>query len=167
MGLDLWLLLRKWFCDDTSVINSTNIVVARMDKNKLLADLKRHEGFVPFAYTDSLGYLTIGYGTLIDKRGGGLPEDVCSMLLERHVDGNIKQVNKSLPWLKDHPEHVQRAIHNMAYQLGIAGLLKFKNTLSLIQKKKYNEAADNALKSLWAKQTPNRAKEVTDLLRGL
>lgn len=137
-----------------------------MDKSKLIEDLKRHEGFVPYAYQDSLGYWTIGYGTLIDKRGGGLPEDICFILLERHVNDNIALVNKSLPWLKDHPENVQRAINNMAYQLGVSGLLKFKNTLALVQKKKYNEAADNAMKSLWAKQTPNRAKEVTDLLRG-
>ncbi len=138
-----------------------------MDKNKLLEDLKRHEGFVPYAYLCSEGFWTIGYGTLIDKRGGGLPEDICSILLERHVEDNIRQVNKSLPWLKNHPEHVQRAIHNMAYQLGVSGLLKFKNTLALVQKKMYNKASDNALKSLWARQTPNRAKEVTDLLRGL
>lgn len=137
-----------------------------MDKSKLIEDLKRHEGFLPYAYQDSLGYWTIGYGTLIDERGGGLPEDICSVLLERHVNDNIALVNKSLPWLKNHPENVQRAIHNMAYQLGVAGLLKFKVTLEMVAKKRYNDAADNALKSLWAKQTPNRAKEVTDLLRG-
>lgn len=136
-----------------------------MDKQKLLSDLKDDEGFIPYAYQDSLGYWTIGYGTLIDKRGGGIPEDVCSILLERHVDSAITQLNKSLPWLKDHSENVQLALGNMAYQLGVSGLLKFKTTLDLIRKKRYNEAADNALKSLWARQTPNRAKRVTDLLR--
>jgi lysozyme len=138
-----------------------------MNKDKLIADLKRDEGYVQHAYEDSLGYWTIGYGTLIDKRGGGIPEDVASILLQRHVDDNIAKVNKQLPWLSKHPEHVQRAIHNMAYQLGVAGLLSFKNTLRLVEQKRYNEAADNALLSLWAKQTPNRAKRTTDLLRGI
>ena len=138
-----------------------------MNKDKLIADLKRDEGYVPHAYEDSLGYWTIGYGTLIDKRGGGIPEDVAAILLQRHVDENIAKVNKQLPWLSKHPEHVQRAIHNMAYQLGVAGLLSFKNTLRLVEQKRYNEAADNALLSLWAKQTPNRAKRTTDLLRGI
>jgi lysozyme len=138
-----------------------------MNRDKLIFDLKRDEGYVPHAYEDSLGYLTIGYGTLIDKRGGGIPEDVASILLQRHVDENIAKVNKQLPWLSKHPEHVQRAIHNMAYQLGVAGLLSFKNTLRLVEQKRYNEAADNALLSLWAKQTPNRAKRTTDLLRGI
>lgn len=137
-----------------------------MDKNLLLEDLKRDEGYVPHAYLCSLGFWTIGYGTLIDKRGGGIPEDIAALLLERHVNENVDKLNKALPWVKEHPEHVQRALNNMAYQMGVAGLLKFANTLSLIQRKKYDEAADNALKSLWAKQTPNRAKVVTDLLRG-
>lgn len=138
-----------------------------MDKDKLVLDLKRDEGFIPYAYEDSLGYLTIGYGTLIDKRGGGIPEDVAALLLQRHVDENIAKVNKQLPWLSKHPENVQRAVHNMAYQLGVAGLLSFKTTLRLVEQKRYNEAADNALLSLWARQTPNRAKRVTDLLRGI
>ena len=138
-----------------------------MNKDKLLEDLKRDEGFVPYAYKDSLGYLTIGYGTLIDQRGGGLPEDICEELLKRHVDDIVVNLNKQLPWLKIHPEYIQRALSNMAYQLGVSGLLKFTTTLRLIEQKRYNEAADQALRSLWAKQTPNRAKRVTDLMRGI
>ncbi len=137
-----------------------------MDKVRLKEDLKRDEGFVPYAYTDSLGYLTIGYGTLIDKRGGGLPEDICDELLTRHIEENIIKLNNQLPWLKKHPENVQRAVANMSYQLGISGLLKFKTTLRLIEQKRYNEAADNALLSLWARQTPERATRVTNLIRG-
>lgn len=137
-----------------------------MDRNKLIDEIKSDEGFIPYAYQDTLGYWTIGYGTLIDKRGGGIPDDIASLLLARHVDDNIEKVNKYFPWLSDHPDNVQRALNNMAYQLGISGLSKFKTTLDLIRKKQYDKAADNALKSLWAKQTPNRAKRVTDLLRG-
>lgn len=138
-----------------------------MDKSKLLEDLKRDEGFVPYAYQDSLGFWTIGYGTLIDRRGGGISEDIAELLLNRHVSESIDKLNRQLPWLKKHPENIQRALANMAYQLGVAGLLKFTTTLRLIEQKRYNEAADNALKSLWARQTPNRAKRVTDLIRGV
>jgi lysozyme len=48
----------------------------------------------------------------------------------------------------------------------VPGLLKFKTTLSLLQAGDRAGAAAQALKSLWAKQTPNRAKRVTDLIRG-
>lgn len=138
-----------------------------MDKTKLLEDLKRDEGFVPHAYQDTLGFWTIGFGTLIDERGGGIPEDIAELLLNRHVNESVDKLNRQLPWLKKHPENVQRALANMAYQLGVAGLLKFTTTLRLIEQKRYNEAADQALRSLWARQTPNRAKRVTDLLRGV
>ena len=136
-----------------------------MMRDDLIIDLKRQEGFLPYAYQDHIGYWTIGYGTLIDKRGGGLPEDICEELLKRRVDENIRLLNKALPWLARHPDNIKLALNNMAYQMGIAGLLKFKTTLDLIQKKKYNEAAEQALKSVWAKQTPGRAAYVTNLMR--
>jgi lysozyme len=139
-----------------------------MDKQKLIEDLKRHEGFIPYAYVCTSGFLTIGYGTLIDqKAGGGIPEDICALILARHVDDNVDKVNTVMPWLKKHPEHVQRAVHNMCYQMGVTGVLKFAKTLGMIKEGKYHAAADNALLSKWAKQTPKRAKEVTDLLRGV
>ena len=45
----------------------------------------------------------------------------------------------------------------------MAGLLLWRS--SLINQRKYGFAADEALRSKWAKQTPNRAKRVTDLIR--
>ena len=42
---------------------------------KGVEQLKRHEGLRLHAYADSLGYTTIGYGRMIDKRkGGGITE---------------------------------------------------------------------------------------------
>jgi lysozyme len=49
----------------------------------------------------------------------------------------------------------------MAFQMGVDGLLKFKNTLELIKNGKYKEASDAMLDSLWAKQTPNRASRLS------
>lgn len=137
-----------------------------MQKDKLRAELVLDEGEVLHEYKDSLGYSTIGVGRLIDKRkGGGITKEESMYLLDNDIDRKSKQVFDNLPWLKNHPDQVQRAVVNMAFQMGIEGLLGFKNTLSLIQGKKYKEAADNALKSKWAAQTPNRAKRVTDMIR--
>lgn len=137
-----------------------------LNKEKLKAELTLDEGEVLHEYKDSLGYSTIGVGRLIDKRkGGGITHEEAMYLLDNDIEHKSKQVFVSLPWLKTHPDQVQRAIVNMAFQMGIDGLLGFKNTLTLIQSKKYKEAADNALKSKWATQTPNRAKRVTDMIR--
>lgn len=137
-----------------------------MDRNKLAKDLKPQEKFMPHAYKDSLGYLTIGYGRLIDKQlGGGITEDEADFLLENDIIRVENALDTEFPWWRKHPENVQRAMANMCFQMGIKKFKGFKNTLELIKAGSYNQAADNALQSLWAKQTPNRAKEVTDLLR--
>lgn len=133
---------------------------------QLEKDLDRDEGFVPHAYQDHLGFWTIGIGRLIDKRkGGGITREEAYYLLRNTLAEKMKEMDARLSWWRNHPEPVQRALVNMAYQLGVPGLTKFTNTLTLIQARKYNEAADNAMKSLWATQTPERAKRVTDLIR--
>jgi lysozyme len=38
--------------------------------------------------------------------------------------------------------------------------MKFKNTLAAIRDERYEHAAELARKSLWAKQTPERAKRI-------
>ena len=60
---------------------------------------------------------------------------------------------------------IQDALCEMAYQMGVAGLLGFKNTLALIKERKYTQAAENMLKSKWATQTPKRAREIANLVR--
>lgn len=134
---------------------------------KLLEDdLVADEGLVLHAYQDHLGFWTIGVGTLIDKRkGGGITRAEAMMLLQNRLGTFFKEMDAKMPWWRSHPEPVQRALANMAYQMGVDGLVKFKTTLGLIQERKYREAADTAMRSLWAKQTPNRAKKVTDLIR--
>ena len=48
----------------------------------LIEDLKSDEGWRPSAYSDSLGYLTIGYGFLIDERKGGeVPREIAEQWL--------------------------------------------------------------------------------------
>ena len=128
--------------------------------------LRLDEGEKLSAYQDHLGYWTIGIGRLIDARkGGGITHDEARYLLKNRVDDKLANLSKALPWFVSKPEPVQRALANMAYQMGVDGLLSFKNTLALIEAGEYDKAATMAMQSLWARQTPNRAKRVTDLLR--
>jgi lysozyme len=48
----------------------------------------------------------------------------------------------------------------MSFQLGVEGLLKFTNTIKAIQENRFEDASSSMLKSLWARQTPNRAKKM-------
>ena len=101
--------------------------------DSLIEDLKYDEGFVEYAYEDSLGYLTIGYGFLIDKRRGGkIPQKIAEEWLHHEVVERWGKLTTKLPWLLNQPEAVQRAICNMAYQLGIDGVLRFKMMLTAL-----------------------------------
>jgi len=137
-----------------------------INKAKLIIELTMEEGFVEHAYADHLGFLTIGIGRLIDKKKGGkISKQEADMLLSNDIDEKYAQLVTALPWVKDKSDNMQRALTNMTFQLGITGLLKFVNTLQMIKEGRHGEAADNALQSLWATQTPNRAKRVTDMIR--
>ena len=118
------------------------------------------------AYEDSLGYLTIGYGRLIDRaKHGGISEAEAEYLLQNDVSIVLSALHRNITFFDSLCVPRQAVLVNMAFQMGIAGLLKFKKTLTLIEMGDYDGAADGMLKSLWAKQTPNRAAEMAEQMR--
>jgi len=125
-----------------------------------------HEGNVPYAYKDSLGYWTIGVGFLIDKEKGGqlFPEEIEFILLNR-IKKIKTDLNKNLSWFKDLDVVRQSILIDMAFNLGVRGLLKFTNTLDLIKNKKYTEASKAMLESLWAKQVKGRAVKLATMMK--
>lgn len=136
-----------------------------MDRQQLIEQIKGDEGWRPHVYIDTEGYQTIGYGFLVDeRRGGGMPREVGEFWLARNVDGIIHDLTRRLSWFADQPEAVQMALCNMAYQLGTAGLLQFERMLSALKSGDRATAAEEALNSRWAEQTPNRAERVARML---
>ena len=131
---------------------------------KLTAQLRRDEGQRPLAYLDSLGLLTIGVGRLIDSRkpGAGLRPDEIDYLLRNDINDRVAALRKALPWFVKLDQARQGVLINMAFQMGTAGLLAFRQTLALVRDGKYAEAADQMLKSKWAEQTPGRAKRLSE-----
>lgn len=135
-------------------------------KDQLTKQLRRDEGVIDHAYTDSLGYWTIGVGRLIDQRKGGkLSDDEIDFLLSNDIDRHAEELFKLAPWIKNLDEARQGALVNMAFNLGVAGLLGFKNTLSLIQGGKYDDAAKAMLESKWSHQVGKRADRLAEQIR--
>lgn len=123
--------------------------------------IKRHEGLVLHAYKDSLGLLTIGYGRLIDRsRNGGITQAEAEYLLQNDIDTKLTEVRSRLPWFDKLNDARKAVLLNMCFQLGIGGLMGFRNTLAKIEAGDYAGAASNMLKSKWASQTPRRAQEM-------
>lgn len=136
-----------------------------MNDQDFLKQLTRHEGSIPYAYQDSLGYWTIGVGVLIDKRKGGklYPEEI-EFILDNRVRKMASELVVAIPWLKQLDAVRRYVLLNMAFNLGIAGLLKFKNTLAMVQRGDYKGAAKGMLASLWAKQVKGRAVELAKMM---
>lgn len=142
----------------------------------LKESIKIHEGFRSSVYLCPTGHPTVGYGFRVADLSpdelalnAGVVEPMSKEVAEKILDIKItkfkKQVYNALPWLTYAPMDIQDALCEMAYQMGVAGLLGFKNTLALIKERKYTQAAENMLKSKWATQTPKRAKQIANLVR--
>lgn len=124
----------------------------------LATQLRQEEGSIPYAYQDHLGYWTIGVGRLIDKRkGGGLSPDEVDYLLANDIVRKSTEVFAALPWARELNEPRQAVLIGMAFQMGTAGLLGFKNTLAHVKAGRWTHAASGMLASRWAEQTPGRA----------
>jgi len=132
----------------------------------LKEQLKRDEGVVNHAYQDSLGFTTIGVGRLIDaNRGGGLSDREVDYLLNNDITDKTAQVLEALPWAKELSEPRLGVLINMAFQMGIRGLLGFPSMLGAVRTGDYGTAALHMVDSKWAKQTPARAQRLAEQMR--
>lgn len=130
--------------------------------DKLREQLALEEGRRNIAYQDTRGVWTIGIGHTGPEVVPGLvwsDEMVDSVFLQDAQD-HASQVTASLPWVSDLDPARQVVLYQMGFQLGIAGLLKFTNTLAAVRQGRYSDAARGMLASLWAKQTPARARRL-------
>ena len=137
-----------------------------MNRTALLAQLEEDEGFRSSAYQDSESFWTIGIGRLIDKRkGGGISKEEALFLLSNDVARTEKELDQKLPWWRGLDDVRQRVIANMSFNLGVPGLLGFKNTLKAVHESRWDDAADGMLSSKWATQVGKRAHRLARMMR--
>jgi lysozyme len=125
--------------------------------------ITKHEGLKLFPYLDTTGHWTIGVGRNLSEVGISFNE--ATLLLNNDIKKVMDGLQKSLPWFESKPDNVKTVLIDMAFNLGINGLLSFKNTLALIEQGKYKEAGDALLLSKYAKQVGIRAIENSELLK--
>jgi len=125
----------------------------------LIESIKKHEGYVGVVYKDSLNVDTIGYGFAIKDLE--LDRDICDIILERKIKDLHDRVKNKFKWYGYMPQEIKDVVMEMCYQLGVGGFSKFKKTISFLENKQFKDASEEMLDSLWAKQTPNRAKELS------
>lgn len=136
-----------------------------MDKeflDKLYKQLELHEGKKSKPYKDTVGKLTIGIGRNLDDVG--LSEDEIQYLFKNDIARVMRDLDRNLPWWRTLDPVRRLVLIDMCFNLGIGGLLEFKNTLAFIQKKMWTSASQNMLKSLWAKQVGRRAIRLAKMM---
>lgn len=98
--------------------------------DRIIAQLDLHEGRRAFPYADTVGKLTIGVGhNLTDN---GLSDAAIDFILNEDIEIHWKELIAKLPWVEQLDEVRQRVLLDMAFNLGVPGLLSFKNTLAAV-----------------------------------
>ena len=144
-----------------------------MQMDRLLESVKKHEGYRNKVYLDTLGKRTVGVGHLCvedfwedDKE---YEEKFLMTILEHDLSSAIKGANDLMAenGCMDMNEKAHEIIIEMVFQLGKTGVSKFKNMWKALSGLDYSTAATEMLDSRWAKQTPNRANGMADIMRSL
>ena len=152
-----------------------------------LRRLEDEEGFEGMPYTCPTGHLTVGFGTVLPltpaelelvcaKRGMAPTEDVLwpidedeARLLLRSRFGQYEtelvRSDKLGFEFSEMPASVRAALYDVAYNIGLPKLLKFRKTLAHLAGSRWADAAEELLDSRYARQVSNRAHRNADLIR--
>ncbi|QPI17851.1 baseplate hub subunit and tail lysozyme [Pectobacterium phage POP12] len=150
--------------------------------------LMQDEGIRTKWYKDSEGYPTIGIGHLLimertsdlarinraisDAVGrtvtsGTITAAEITMLFEQDlatVRRGIARTRNVNEVYVDLNRPRQMAIENMCFQMGVAGVAKFTNTLAAMKRKDWPAAYSGLRASKWAEQTPGRSSRVSKIV---
>jgi len=141
--------------------------------------LKKEEGFRMIPYLCTAKKLTWLYGWNLEA----LPptpddikeisvmlatgvdwDDIGEMFLVEKVEVVHATLDEQLEFFKNQPEIIKAVLVCMAYQLGVEGLKGFQHTLNYCAHRCYLRMSVEMLDSKWYKQTPSRAKRMSDLV---
>src|ERR1039458_250847 len=112
----------------------------------IVDQLKRDEGLRLKPYKDGMGKTTIGYGRNLDAVG--VSEEEAASLLSNDVERTADTLAQALPAIDKllMNDNVRWCVLvAMAFNMGTAGLLTFKNMLAAVQAGDWDLAADHML----------------------
>ena len=128
---------------------------------RLIAMLQRHEGLRLKPYKCTAGKVSIGYGRNLDDMG--ISEVEAMVLLRHDIERCYDELNV-FSWFADLDQVRQEALIDMLFNLGLPTFLEFKKTLKFVAEGKYSQAAEEMLRSKWADQVGDRAKELAYMM---
>lgn len=129
----------------------------------------RHEGFCEFPKADAKGFYVIGFGhditkAEIDQYSFGISQKAALQLLEKDIEICENALARELPWVGSLLSEIrQEVLTEMIFQMGVNGLLGFKNLLFNARSENPQGVANAMLDSEWHKETPSRCEELANL----
>ena len=142
-----------------------------MNLERLMESVKKHEGYRNKVYLDTLGKRTVGVGHLCVEDFWEDDKEYEEKFLMEILADDLQNAIKGARELKeehsctDIVEIAQEILVEMVFQLGKNGVSKFRNMWKALAEKNYIGASFEMLDSKWAKQTPNRAKSMAELMK--
>jgi lysozyme len=142
---------------------------------RLKDEIASDEGTVLEVYHDHLGYPTVGVGHLIKDTDPEFGEGVgfkisqtrCDELFYQDINICLDECERRMNEWDNYPNEVRLILANMAFNLGITRLLKFKMMFAALNNGDWVDASKQGLDSKWAKQVYNRAHRLMDRLRSI
>lgn len=138
-----------------------------------IKQLTLEEGTVLFVYDDAsgqrimpgtkvIGHPTIGTGRALDVHG--ISSSEAAFLFDDDLAQIEAQLGQYTGWDKLNTVR-QFVIVDMTFNIGFAGVLRFKKMITALKAGDFSQAATEMLASGWAEQLPTRAHRLAEMMR--
>ena len=117
--------------------------------------IKRNEGLRLKPYRCQAGKLTIGYGRNLEAKGISIKE--AEYLFKNDINIVTKQVANRIEFYRKLSYKRKMVLVDMAFNMGIEGLLGFKKMLTALKSRDFMEAGKELMRSKYAEQVKTRA----------
>ena len=117
--------------------------------------IKRNEGLRLKPYLCKAGKLTIGYGRNLEAKGISYKE--AEYLFRNDLKIVAKQVANRIEFYRKLSYKRKMVLVDMAFNMGIEGLLGFKKMLAAMKRREFLEAGKELMRSKYAEQVKTRA----------
>lgn len=133
-----------------------------MNHEKLIDELVLDEGLRLRVYNDTKGIPTIGIGRNLLK---GISREEAYHLANNDIEDVVADLDRAIPWWAKLDEVRQRALVNLAFNMGIARLLGFHKMLAALQSADFVTAAAELLDSNWKTDVgPERSGRIHQMI---
>ena len=155
----------------------------KYSRHDFIKKLIAHEGLRLEVYKDSLGIDTIGIGRNLEDRGitkeeldwmdipnmaivhtMGITEADAMYLAENDVQIVEEELVRAHPCVNKLDAVRQLVVMDMAFNMGVPRLCKFKNMWNAIHEENYIAAAKEMLDSRWAIQVKSRSTKLANAM---